>query len=188
MSTPLPDSTRLQLKIWGRIQHMTRPARSAYLEQNREPLNPGYRRHFTLPHLDKTLTHRETKMNRSQPPILRHRRVMALALAALVTLGAASPISAQENPPGDAPSATLGQVSDVNRQAGTISINGVQYGIRRHTSAENPGEGERALPWHRLRPGSFVTYSERNGQIQSIRLEDPEQTDLPPGPPSIQAQ
>ena len=127
-------------------------------------------------------------MNRSQPPILRHRRVMALALASLVTLGAGSSTSAQESPAGDEPSATLGQVSDVNRQAGTISINGVQYGIARHTAAEHSGGGERALPWHRLRPGSFVTYSERNGQIQSIRLEDPEQTDLPPGPSSIQAQ
>lgn len=128
-------------------------------------------------------------MNRNHTPMPRYRHLAELAVSALVALlSTGSSVSAQENPARDAAYYTLGQVSSVDRQAGTLSISGVQYRITRNASVRGPGDEGRepAIPWHRIQPGSYVTYSARDGRIQSIRLEDAGQIDVPPGPPAIQ--
>ena len=147
------------------------------------------RRTFGYAYTPAAYLERETHMNRKKTTMLRHRHLAMLGMFALFILGAGSSITAGESPARDGASYTLGQVSDVNRLAGIIVISGVEYQIASDAAVEGPGEGglEHATQWHRIQPGTYVTYAERDGRIESIRLENPERLDLPPGPPPMLA-
>ncbi|GEM_PF-2000319 len=81
--------------------------------------------------------------------------------------------------------ATLGVITDIDRRAGELSIDGQTYMIDSFSEVkQTTADGaEETAAWFSLDVGDYVIFDARNGRITGLRREAAESLDRPPGRP-----